>query len=199
MHTTAATAATAAVAAALLSAGCGTPGSKSGDAAQPDVRSIPDRNNPNPEATVTGICDYSLSDTSGGQNVFTAEANVKNTGKIGLKVRAATWAVIRLRSAERQKDDQPGLQAGRDDQIPASRLPYPDAALPVLAGAARVQFRVYLQGQDPQHLRRGALKAAQTVGAALTFVGLGGVAGLGVYATSRGPDRHRRHTHRRGP
>jgi hypothetical protein len=89
MHTAAATAV---AAAALLSAGCGMPDSKSGVATPPDMSSVPDRNNPNPETEVTGTCDYSLSDTSGGQNFFTGEAGVKNTGNIGLKVRVtATW------------------------------------------------------------------------------------------------------------
>jgi hypothetical protein len=56
MHTAVATAV---VAAALLSAGCGMPGSQSGVATPPDVSSVPDRNNPNPETKVTGSCDYS--------------------------------------------------------------------------------------------------------------------------------------------
>lgn len=81
---------------ALALAGCKVPDdSKSSTAQPPDAAtsSGPAANNgPDAKAKLTGTCDYSLSDTLGGNDTFTAEVDVKNTGNIGIKVKVtASW------------------------------------------------------------------------------------------------------------
>lgn len=80
---------------ALALAGCKVPDDSKGSAAQPPdaSSSAPAANNgPDAKAKLTGTCDYSLSETLGGNDTFTAEVDVKNTGNIGIKVKVtALW------------------------------------------------------------------------------------------------------------
>lgn len=84
----------------LTLAGCQLPDDSKSSSARPPAASSPStrssspaaNNGPDPKAKLTGTCDYSLSDTLGGRDTFTAEIDVKNTGNIGVKVKvSASW------------------------------------------------------------------------------------------------------------